>query len=384
MTRRLAPLDALRGFALIGIVLGNVMWFSGYAVSGAGARAASGDLGVAIDAAVAFVIHLLVDGKFYGLFSLLFGASFSEMLRHTDAPARRVRRLVARRLSGLWAIGIAHATLVWFGDILSLYAVAAVPLLAVRRWSPRRLVLLACGCLAAPVGMSLALWAVAAAGGAAGSDPGHGPSAFLPAFASGGYLDVLPANAAFLAERWVLAIRSGRLVRLLGMFVLGMLLVRSRPTPSRRSRTLLLVVAGASNLGLALLADVPMRPPSALGVVRDAVYAVAVPSGALAYAVVLWPRLARGGRLAAALGSAGRLSLTHYLTQSLTMMAIFYGCGLGWWGHVGASGAAAIAIVLVTAQIALSGPWLRRCGAGPGERLLRALIHGLGRAPHRS
>lgn len=379
MSERLVQLDALRGFALIGIVIGNVTWFSGYAVSGAEAREASAELGVAVDATVAFMIHLFIDGKFYGLFSLLFGAAFAEMLRRTDASDRRVRHTVARRLSSLWAIGIVHATLVWFGDILSLYAVAAVPLLAVRQWEPRRLALLASGCLVAPIGSSLALWIL----GDAGSDLGHGPQALIPAFASGSYLDLLPANAAFLGERWVLALRSGRLVRLLGMFVLGMLLMRVRPRPTRRATVTLIVVAAASNLALALLADVPLRPPSPLGTARDAIYAVAVPSGALAYVAVLWPRFSMGGPVVAALASAGRLSLTHYLSQSVAMMVIFYGCGLGSWGHVGACGAVGIAIVLVTGQIVLSGAWLRRWGAGPCERVLGALTHGRRRAAER-
>ncbi len=155
-TGRVRQLDALRGFALIGIAAGNVQWFSGYAADPAHAK----DL-LGLDGSIVFALHLLVDGKFYALFSLLFGASFSLMLQREPERGTDPRRVGRRRLLALLVLGSVHATLVWFGDILSLYAVAALPLAALLRRSDRALLRVSIGLLISPALCSgaLLLWA---------------------------------------------------------------------------------------------------------------------------------------------------------------------------------------------------------------------------------
>ena len=368
MSERILPLDALRGAALVGIVLGNVMWFSGYAV-------APPQQVSTLDEVVAFAVHLFVDGKFYALFSLLFGVGFSLMVRRAEHQGVHVRSLVRVRLLALGVIGLLHATLVWFGDIVSLYAVAAIPLIRVHAWPRRRLVVLAGLCLSAPVVLSAVFWSVHVfvSDSPAALDPGHGPAALLPAFETGSYAELLVANAAFVTERWILALYSSRLIRLFGMFVIGVILARDYPRDWERPSAWLCLLALGSNLALALLTDVAMRPPSSLGLVRDLVYALAIPSGCLVYAALLWRWAQRRGPLARRFAAAGRLSFTHYVTQSLVMAALFYGCGLGLWGQLGAARAALVALVIVAAQVWVSPVFLRHFGHGPLERLLRVL-----------
>lgn len=107
----------------------------------------------------------------------------------------------------------------------------------------------------------------------------------------------------------------------------------------------------------------PLRGLALIGIV--------LPTGALAYASFLWPLLGRPSRVVDALASAGRLCLTHYLTQSVVLAALFYGLGLGLWGRLGSAGAVVVAMALVSLQIAMSGRILKCCGTGPAERLLR-------------
>ncbi len=369
---RVFELDALRGFALFGIVLGNVLWFSGYAVAPEAAVHAT-----KLDPAVVFAVHMFVDGKFYALFSVLFGASFSQMVQREQRGGRAGRGLVARRLGSLFVVGGAHAVLLWFGDILSLYAVAAVPLYLLSRRSDEVVLRWAIGLLCVPVVTSVVLLTVADP--SSSGEVGYGPASQLPGFASESYRDLLAANYAFLERRWALALASGRLPRLLGLFLLGVYLLRRRPVPTPEAKRWLGSVAIASNIALALLADVPAQPPSGWGVLRDVVMGIAVPTGCLAYLSVLWPAFASRGRVAVALAQAGRLSLTHYLSQSLVLAALFYGCALGLWGQLGATWAVALGGGLAVLQILGSGPWRQRFGAGPGERALRALDRALDR-----
>ncbi|MCR9163428.1 MAG: DUF418 domain-containing protein [Nannocystaceae bacterium] len=362
---RIPQLDALRGFALCGIVLANIQWFCGYAVDPSPAKDVWG-----LDYAVSFALHVFVDGKFYGLFSLLFGASFALMIDRERARGADAGGLARRRIASLGVLGVLHATLLWFGDILSLYAVAALPLWWILRARPRHAAVTAIALLASPALLGLVLAACVDVPVPALI---HGPREALPAFAAGSAGALLDANADFLAQRWVLALASGRLPRLLGSFVLGALLIRHRPTFSRRGWVGLVSVAVSCNVALGLLPGAPPLPPSTLGVARIAVECVAIPTGALVYAGLGGRLFARPSRWTSAFAAAGRLSLTHYLAQSLMMAGIFYGVGLGHWGRLGAAESVAAGLGIACVQVGIS-PWIRaRWGVGPGERALRWL-----------
>lgn len=383
MSRRVAWLDAMRGVALGGIAVGNVMWFSGVAVG------ASESPPSVLDDAIVFVVHVLVDGKFYGLFSLLFGVSFGLMLDKAQRVVPgdgAVAAVVTRRIGLLAAIGLAHAFVLWFGDIISLYALASVPLWWVRRWAPRRLFALAIACLVTPIAISVALTLAHRLGWPLPSTA-HGPSDGLVVFGQGTYLAVLETNAAFVRQRWVLALMSGRLFRLLGLFALGLAARRVWASRSprwwdRRGIVQLVVLAIGSNVTLAWMGHWGLAPRSLGMLVHDVAYAIAVPSGALVYAALIARWAKRGGRLVDACAAAGRLSLSHYLGQSVVMAVIFYGYGAGAWGGVGATQAVAVAAIVVAAQIAVSRPYLRRFGRGPLEALMRHVVwRGATRSP---
>ncbi len=363
---RVPQIDALRGLALCGIVLANIQWFSGYAVDPSAAKDVLG-----LDAAVTIALHVCVDGKFYALFSLLFGASFALMIDRERALGRDAADLVRRRLGSLGILGVLHATLLWFGDILSLYAFAAIPLWWILRFQPRHALLMSLMLLASPVLLGLAL--VTSVDARAPPALLYGPIETLPAFASGSAGALLDANAAFLQQRWALALASGRLPRLLGLFVLGAFLVRHRPAVSRRGWIVLVTIAISSNVALGVLPDAAPLPPSPLGVVHAAVESVALPTGALVYVAVGWRLVSRPSALSSALAAAGRLSLTHYLGQSVAMAGLFYGVGLGLWGRLGAAASVAVGLGLVGIQVALSPSIRARWGLGPGERALRWL-----------
>src|SRR5919106_3021606 len=114
---RIELLDVLRGFALLGILLANIEVFSGMIFQSPETRPWSG-----ADRTAAFVVDVLVHEKFYSIFSLLFGIGFSIIMRRTVERGGAFASLFRRRIAILLAIGLAHAILIWAGDILVLYA----------------------------------------------------------------------------------------------------------------------------------------------------------------------------------------------------------------------------------------------------------------------
>lgn len=132
---RIQTLDVVRGFALLGIALMNVEFFNR-------PLEALGDglpVGVdGVDGMAALLVHALVRGKFYVLFSLLFGMGFAVMLSRAQAAGRAFAGVYLRRTLALGVFGLAHGILIWAGDILLSYACAAVLLLVVlfaRGWA---------------------------------------------------------------------------------------------------------------------------------------------------------------------------------------------------------------------------------------------------------
>lgn len=130
---RIQALDVVRGFALLGIFLMNVEWFT----------RPMADLGRGIDPSsrgtdylVSWLVYVFVQGKFWTLFSLLFGMGFAVMLERAERAGRGFSSPYLRRLGMLFLFGCLHAVLVWSGDILHNYAIAALGLLLIvtRSW----------------------------------------------------------------------------------------------------------------------------------------------------------------------------------------------------------------------------------------------------------
>lgn len=159
-TDRLDALDVLRGFALIGICIANVEFFNRPVVeSGQGIPVGLHGL----DWLVAFLVAYLVSGKFWTIFSLLFGMGFALMLERARVAGRPFAPTYGRRVGVLLAIGLLHHTLLWSGDILISYAAGALALMLALLAPARLLVIALIACIALPQvpGLSLLGWLMA-------------------------------------------------------------------------------------------------------------------------------------------------------------------------------------------------------------------------------
>jgi uncharacterized protein len=136
-SERIEILDALRGLALFGILLANILVWSGWVLMTDAQR-----LELAAAEGVGWQYrfhHLLVDGKFYTIFSLLFGAGFALQIARLTSRGADGLRIYRRRVLVLLAIGLIHSWLIWDGDILTLYALLGLLLPLFHRWSERSL-----------------------------------------------------------------------------------------------------------------------------------------------------------------------------------------------------------------------------------------------------
>ncbi|MBU1324951.1 MAG: DUF418 domain-containing protein [Alphaproteobacteria bacterium] len=394
---RITAVDALRGFALLGVFVANLFTsFSGWFLMDAPQRVALAGPVQDIVSAVAFVG--LIDGKFYSLFSLLFGASFAIMLARLDGRGAPGVAIFRRRLSVLLAFGLIHLVFIWFGDILTLYALLGFLLVFLRGWSDRRLLVTAVVLILLVVPLKAALRAsgvpldlgvysaVTAFANATGTRSMVDPAAF-PEFI--GIIRDPSWPSFFLYQfqgaiwRFGSLLESGRPFKVLALMMLGLIagrrLVAGTLLTDRKLLKPVLIfglVFGIPGNALYVFGMATMDGSDLNGVLQDAGYALGVIPLALAYGagfLLAWPK---AKPVLGVFSAPGRMALTNYVMQSVLGTAVFFGIGLGWIGHMAPLQFVGLGLALFAGQIVLSAVWLRLFGQGPLEALWRRLTYG--------
>jgi uncharacterized protein len=384
-SERADVLDALRGFALLGIFISHVPDFSGYTFMNPTEQAALDRFG--LDGTVTFLQDFLIRGKFYSLFSLLFGIGFAVQL---ESAARRgadfVRHFV-RRLTVLFVIGVIHSCL-WYGDILKDYALIGFVLILLRRSSATTIAWVTGFVFALrvvwPVIVSVLLFAFAPS--SSSTDPDGSFVALTHAFDRADPSAVFSANLELLQLKALQMIYDGKAISILAMFLLGALigtldLYRNVSTHRRLFRNVFWICAPVGVLGNAVLtrihATTPEFPPTGMWVLENSLYAIAVPAMAIAYAsgfAWLWSRGWRS--MLRWTAPAGRMALTTYVSQTLIGIALFYGVGLGLRGQIGLVEGTLLAIGIFATQCVIASLWLRGILFGPIEWVWRRMTYG--------
>jgi uncharacterized protein len=389
--QRHALLDALRGFALLGILLMNIEFFSRPLQDFmSGMDDASGPAGVA-----AWAVYVFVQGEFWVLFSLLFGMGFALLQTRLAASDRPFTALYLRRTLALAVFGLLHIVLLWPGDILLAYAITALCLLPFAQVKGKALWISGVG-LYLLVALSWVLmgWSMGYMPAEARVDveaymveeAAKGIEA-ARIYATGSYLQISALRGqdyfGYMFEQMLMF----QVPMALGVFLLGGWLLRSgRITRAAEHRgfwvSLLLsgaaiggVLANAS-LGIGSHFDPLTGFDRAL--LAAGVMALANLPLALAYlaAFVLLFNTRLGARCLSLLAPAGRMALSNYLLQSLVCGLLFYGYGLGWYGEVDRWQQVQIALVIFATQLLLSPLWLRSFNYGPMEAVWRGLTYG--------
>ncbi len=389
LSDRIEILDVLRGLAVCGILIGNMQWFSGYGMMPE-ALAAQTPL---YDRITHFLVHFFVEGKFYSIFSFLFGFGFALQIARAEERGDLKASLFKRRLFWLLVIGLLHAYLLWAGDILSIYAVMGFLLILFRRKTNRSLIKWAIVLLAVPILTYLLqyiLFAFFAPPDLAASIEAMKMERWESSIArvsQSNYWQILTGyNREYVVGRYMGLIFDMRLPKILAMFLLGFYAYRigvfqylsAHKVFIRRVLIWGLALGIGGNLVFALLSGhESVVPPTLAGVGGVITYAFGVPALALGIAALiatLWQKEA-WQKMLAVLAPVGRMALTNYLLQTVICVLLFYGYGFGMFGKFGALGATLIALAIFLIQILLSTLWLKYFRYGPMEWIWRQLTY---------
>ncbi|WP_342117783.1 DUF418 domain-containing protein [Pseudoduganella sp. OTU4001] len=374
---RLQNVDALRGFALLGILAVNVWAFADpYYRSGT----ENTHYASLLDQLVRFAVGLLFEGKFYLLFSLLFGYSFSLQLDAAQRADTSFKARMLRRGLGLFGLGVLHGCLLFDGDILNSYGLLSIVLLAWHHLPPRRAIKRAIWLVVVSALLFAALGAIAffidddraakAAELGAKLTAFHGSAAAAQAY----FMGQFPLNLANLPFMGASS---------LAMFVLGYSAGRERllARVEEFRRLLPRVLWIGLPLGLAgafgeAFANTfyPSMASGLLGVADNMVTGPFLTASYVALMLMLFDTAA-GARVLAVLAPMGRLALSNYLMQSAILAVLFTGYGFRLCDRVPPLGVVGIVCAIFFGQMALSAWWIRRHTYGPAEWLLRAITN---------
>ena len=382
---RIAVVDALRAFALAGILQVNIQSFAwgagdplGYFTEPPGA----------VDTVVYLLVATFVSTKFLSIFAFLFGLGFAlqwRSLRRRLGGAEQARAAYRRRLVFLLVLGLAHGALLYYGEILAAYALVGFLLPHYAQLRP--------GALAAStrrwwLGFALLTMASTAAfealrmGLPLGDDPSQVPQWALAqraVYTEGGFIEQIGPRLSDYTSVLVSTALLGA-PQIVGLFLLGALAGRLGwlARPERHSRlwrtatwigvAALPFAAVGAWLNFETMRDSP-GDPAAIG------YAF-VNAGSLVAClyVAFFVRLRKRPAmrwLIAWLAPAGRMPLSNYVAQSLAMGLLLSGWGFGLGALLGRAELALLALGIVVLQLVASRAWIERFGQGPLEALWR-------------
>jgi len=407
---RLRTLDVVRGAALLGIALMNIV-FSGLPMAAyANPNLWGGN--DPLNMSVLAVQWILFDGKMRALFSMMFGAGIILFMERALARDNSVRAtdLLMRRLLWLTLFGAVHGWLIWAGDILYAYGLFGLLIIPMRNVSPKKLLITSGVAIVllslAIVGRGFSVRSTRNAGMEARAAEAKGrplmkeqqeaqkawDEAYNQALPSKeklqeevdnyrkGYGGVMTQRAPVMRKLNFTPVYFPPNIDIWALMLIGMALFKLGVLSAARSRTFYLCM-GAAGFGAGTLS-------TSLALQRS----FATGWDLLDFALVSQP-LHYWGNLFMALGwialvmlvcrrgwpldflaAVGRMALTNYLLQSVICTTIFYGHGLGLFGRIDRTGQLGIVIAIWIFEAAVSVAWLRYFAVGPLEWLTRWLV----------
>lgn len=384
---RVETIDILRGLALFGILAANIRGFAGPALTYFVPELFWPALHDRI--AQAFV-DTFIQGKFITIFAFLFGVGFAVQFDRANERGAKFVRTYTRRLLVLLLFGLVHGLLIWFGDILLVYALDGLLLMLFRKRRDKTVLIWAVALMLIMPLIATGMF-VASRFGAPLPDPT--PTAAEIAADAKIYED--GSFAAITVQRAGDAVKHNWAFfplfawQVLALFLIGVLAWRRRvfhPSPEslpryRKLMWLGLAVGVTGNIAITAIRWIFNPPPmpttwtSFLMLPLQTISVPALSLGYICFVIVICQSEAWRARLQR-FAAIGRTALTNYLLQSLVGTLLFYNYGLGFFGDVGPAVLLPLTFVIFIAQMYASPWWLARYRFGPVEWVWRRLTYG--------
>src|SRR6185503_19466050 len=347
-------LDVLRGFALFGVLLDNIFGFTGWGFLTQPMREALPTWPA--DGIVGLSELIFINGKFYSLFSLLFGIGFSIILVRNEQKGINPLKIFYRRLFILLLIGAGHLFLLWEGDILFLYALIGFILPLFRKCSDKTLLITAAVLILSPIILDCVqiLFKAKAGDGlehiamsidkrtGIPTDSTYANYLYNP---GSGWHEWRNWQASGWAYRYSYILDSNRIPKVLGMFLLGFyagrkmmyLQLENYVSLFKKLRLWGLVAGIPAAIACTYFEIFQNGIPNPVGMGHTFFYAISVVPLSLAYTSIICLRWikTKGNSKLKVLAPMGRMALTNYLMQTIIGITIYYGVGLGFGGNIG-------------------------------------------------
>jgi uncharacterized protein len=398
-TDRHISIDAVRGFAVLGILLMNIVGMGMPSFAYLDPTYAGGSTGA--DFWTWAINNVLTDGKMRALFTMLFGASTVLIAERAEGGQPGPVQTHYRRMAWLFVFGMLHAYFLWWGDILVTYALAGLFIFPFRKLAPRIQVAIGVVVLAALLAANLFEANQLAAMHAAANAPGASPAAIKDwqeasqvvappaslkvqeiAGFGGGFMDALRARAKVALLLQTILMPTGEIPEAIGQMFLGMALFRTGFFTLRWSSRAYTVM-----IAVGYLAAVPATAWLAWQIKQsgfepltlnrlEAWQQVTRPLIGLAHAgvILLIVRAGIATAIVNRLAAAGRMAFSNYLMTSIITTVVFCGFGFGLYGRLSRFQELAVVAGVWVFILAWSHPWLARFHYGPFEWAWRSLV----------
>ncbi|NPD45367.1 DUF418 domain-containing protein [Lentimicrobium sp. S6] len=383
---RVEAIDALRGFAVLGILLANIMSFSG--VRFLPFTEIKLWPSFETDLMIYKLIGIFVDTKFYTIFSLLFGIGFYFQFHKNRNNQAEFMPIYYRRLGFLILFGAIHSFF-WSGDILMIYAFVGFLFTLFRNLKPKQLFTVSALAFMMPllIDIFMLMW-----------KPGFmnpekslalkthldiEPTQLVEPFMNGSFWEVTKMNWHNLLWRWFDLLPSGRPFKLLSLFILGYYLMYTGYFQEKAHSVKRLVIYSILGLGLTLLSkqvggSMGQFPSTWNDILYKFLFSFGQINMAFAYIsiITILYKTKIGENMMSGLKFAGRMSFTSYLSHTFFGILIFYPYALGYFGKITLWQAEIIAVIIFILQVYLAKLWLKYYTFGPLEWLWRSLTYG--------
>lgn len=382
--KRIFEIDGIRGFALLGILMMNIMSFAGPDIDDSFSGTRSEIYTGFWNELSLFLINTFVTANFYTMFSFLFGLGFYIFLSRAEKKKQSTSVLFLRRIGLLLIFGLLHGILLWYGDILWTYAITGLFLLLFYKFKPKVNLIIAVSLLVIMTIMIILSVAAAYMMEMYNSGTGLETEGFVfslhmtETILNGSYGDLVSMNAIILGLSAAGAIFV--IPNVLAMFLLGLYAGQKGYFNNLRKSLGLLKKVAVIGIGIGLPVKIFTGYLTTYQSHDDVFVQLAQlsstiggPLMSLGYIAALALILLKLPKLVSLLQPVGQMALTNYIGQTVIMLVIFYVFGL--FNSVNAVWFIPIAIGVFILQLLLSHFWMKYFSYGPLEWLWRSFTY---------